>query len=323
MTLAFLGAGVWSLVAQQVLLVCLGTLTLWLLADERPRFQLVWPRVRELLPFGLFSTSQQLLAVVVPRAFMLLVGGYLGSKSVGVLSLAFRGLDMLRDLLVQAVSQVAMPLFSRIQEDREALDHAYGRAVALTAFVTYPIFVGLAVCAEEVVLVVFGAQWTEAAPYFALVSLLTLPFFLRMYSGSYLKALGKPAAPGAELVAQAVYLVPMMLLFGRHSVDHAMLVWASRLAVSVPVDMWVQRRMSGLSLTRQLHGTLVPAIAALVMAAGVLLVKRLTGDWPAALRLLAMITSGAAAYASLALIANRELARQLTALIGTSIQRRG
>ena len=30
-SLAFMGAGVWSLVAQQVLLVCLGTLTLWAL----------------------------------------------------------------------------------------------------------------------------------------------------------------------------------------------------------------------------------------------------------------------------------------------------
>jgi PST family polysaccharide transporter len=94
---------------------------------------------------------------------------------------------------------------------------AYTRSVRLTTLVTYPIFVGLAICAEEVLLVVFGAQWVGATPYFVVISLLTLPHFLRLYSNSLLRATGRPGAPVAEFVGQAVWVLLGMLLVGRYS----------------------------------------------------------------------------------------------------------
>jgi teichuronic acid exporter len=143
------------------------------------------------------------------------------------------------------------------------------------------------------------------------------------HAGSFLKALGKPAAPGVELVVQALYLVPMMVLVGRHSVNHAMLVWATRVALSTPVDMWVQRRWSGMSFSLQLRGAFVPALASLVMGAGVLAVKSAVDHWQPVLRLGAMASVGAAIYALITMVANRDLARQLLALVGKSIQTRG
>jgi O-antigen/teichoic acid export membrane protein len=322
-SLAFFGAGVWSLVAQQVLLVCLGTLTLWAMTADRPHFGFSWLKARELLAFGWFSTLHNVLFMAVPRVFMVLLGGYLGSASVGMLSLAFRGLDMLRDLLAGALNQVAMPMFSRIREDRNALFDAYGRSVQLTALVTYPIFVGLSVCSSEVVTIVFGKQWQAAAPYFVIVALMTLPFFLRLYSPAMLTAIGKPSAPVWQSAAELAYVFAGMLLVGRGSVTLAMTVWASRLLVSIPVDLWMLKRWFGMDYNRQLRGVYVPALAAGGMGCMVLLVKHfLLQSLSPQLRIVPIGLVGLASYVSILLLLDRELVKQFLSFVGQSLQAR-
>jgi O-antigen/teichoic acid export membrane protein len=321
--LAFTGGGVWALVTQQVLLVCLGTLMLWILADERPRFRFSWAPTKSLLRFGVFTTIYQLLAVAIQRVFMVLVGAYLGSVSTGLLSVAFRGVDMLRDLMCTAVYQIAMPLFSRLSDERESLFDAYNRSVQLTTLVTFPVFVGLAVCADDVVSVAFGKDWLAAAPYFAFVSLLVLPFFLRMYSVTLLRAVGRPAAPMLELIAQTAVSAGCMVWFGRHSVPLAMGAWASRLVVSIPIDMYIQRRVGGMSYLRQLRGSGTPFVAAVVMACAVLSVKTyLLPSLPALIRLFPLGLLGATVYVATIALINRELIRQFVDFVGQSLPSR-
>ncbi|HEX4351618.1 MAG TPA: oligosaccharide flippase family protein, partial [Polyangiales bacterium] len=320
---AFIGAGVWSLVVQQVLLVCLGTLTLWILTSERPHFQVSWKATNELWGFGWKTTMHNVLNVAVPRSFMVLLGGYLGTESVGLLSLAFRGLDMLRDLLASALSQVALPLFARMRDDRPALYSAYGRSVQLTALVTYPIFVGMAVSSEEVISIVFGKQWIAATPYFTVVALLTLPFYLRLFSPAVLVVAGQPLAPVYQLAVELAYVVGGMLLIGRGSLALALGVWASRVLFSVPVDAWLVKRYSGMDYRHQMRGALTPALAAAGMACVVLLVKNLLlQSISERLRIVPIGIVGLATYVSLLLVLDRELVKQFIGFVGQSLEAR-
>jgi O-antigen/teichoic acid export membrane protein len=323
LTMAFMGAGLWSLVAQQVLLVCLATAMLWLLAEERPRFRFAWQPTRELLRFGLFSTLYQLLVIFTSRIFMVLVGVFLGSESAGLLSIAFRGLDMLRDLLIGAVSQIAMPLFSRLRESGEVLFDAYTRSIQLTTLCAFPVFVGLAVCAEEVVTVAFGPQWLGAAPYFVLIALLCLETFLRMYGATMVQALGRPGMVSLEIAAQAAFVVVGMYLVGRSSAFHALGVWSARLLVSVPIDMWVQRRVTGMGFTQQLRGAGVPTLAALAMGGVVVLVKyQLLASLSPQLRLWPLALVGLLSYAGAVWAIDRSVVLQLSSFVGQTLRRR-
>lgn len=322
--IAFAGGGVWALVAQQVLLVCLGTLMLWILADERPRFRFHWEPTKVLLHFGVFTTMSQLVALAIQRVFMVQVGAYLGSASTGLLSVAFRGADMLRDLMCNAVYQIAMPLYSRLSDERESLFEAYNRSVQLTTLITYPVFVGLAVCADDVVVIAFGKDWAAAGPYFAFVCLLTLPFFLRMYSVTLLRAVGRPGMPIMELAAQTLVSAGCMVWFGYQSVELAMVAWASRLVVSMPIDLYVTRQVSGMGYVRQLRGSGTPFVAAVVMAATALALKAyvLPASLPSFVRLLPIGLVGAAVYVATVAIINRPLIKQLVDFVGQSLPSR-
>ncbi len=322
-TMAFLGYGLWSLVVQQVLLVWLAALLLWWLADERPRLRWRWEPTRELLRYGVFTTSFQLLMILISRVYMVLVGRYLGAESTGLLSLAFRGVDMLRDLLAGAVSQIAMPLFSRLRETRDQLFEAYDRSVELTTLCAYPVFVGLAVCAEEVITLAFGAQWQPAAPYFSVIALLTLEAFLRMYAATMLQAVGRPDSASVIVFGELVCVVVGMVTLGHRSLEWALAVWAGRLVICLPVDVWLMRRITGLGIVRQLRGAWLPFLASMVMGAGVYVAKRawLLGLAPT-VRLWPMVALGALLYVLTMWLTGRERVLQLVSFAGQSLRRR-
>jgi hypothetical protein len=102
-----------------------------------------------------------------------------------------------------------------------------------------------------------------------------------------------------------------------------MAVWACRLLLSVPADMFIVRHATGMSYKRQLQGLLTPLLAALGMACVVVLAKR---SWLDALspqlRLWPVGLLGAATYAALILLIDRPLVRQFLTFLGQSIQSR-
>lgn len=321
--LAVAGAGVWSLVAQQVCMVLLATLALWALAPERPRFQWSAPELGEMTRFGVVAAAFSLLALSSQRIFMIAVAAFLGSPAAGILSLAFRAVDMLRDIVGGAIAQLALPIFARLNGDRAAIRRSFAAAVRLTTGVMYPLFAGLAVCAPEVVELVFGPRWLAAAPFVALLAVLTFPFFPRLFSVPIYNAAGHPALPSVALLPQIAFLVAAMLLIGRFSLAAAAAVWAARLVLGLAIDLWLLRRVTGIGAARQLAGAVSPALAAVAMAATVHGARLyLLAAYGPAPRLALMVGIGAVAYAAVLWLLNRGLVLELGAFARQMLARR-
>jgi Na+-driven multidrug efflux pump len=102
-----------------------------------------------------------------------------------------------------------------------------------------------------------------------------------------------------------------------------MAIWASRILVTMPVGMWLLKRISGMSYGTQLQGTFVPAVAAIGMGGTVLLARHfLLEPLSPALRLVPTILIGALAYLSILLLIGRDLVKQLVSFLGQTMQTR-
>jgi PST family polysaccharide transporter len=320
--LAVSGAGVWSLVAQQVSTPLLATLVLWLMAPERPRFGWSRPELGEMARFGVAAAFLSLLGLSTQRFFMIGVAAFLGAQAAGILSLAFRAVDMLRDIVGSAVAQLALPIFASLQGRRSDIQRTFTAAVRLTTALMYPLFAGLAVCSFEVVEVVFGARWLAAAPFVALLAILTFQFFGRLFSVPIYNATGHPVLPSIALLLQIAYVVAGMLLLGRFSLEAAAAVWASRLVIGLGIDLWLLQKVTGLSAARQLAGAIRPAIAAAAMAAIVYAAKYyLLASCGPGLRLALMVGIGVVAYTGVLWLINRSLVLELLAFLRQTVAR--
>lgn len=306
--LAIQGAGVWSLVAQQVLLVTLATCTLWLLSPYRPRFRFNWAVLKDPLRFGLPTTAYTIVAICSYNIFIILVGSFLGTEAAGYFGLAFRAVDMLAILVASAILQVALPLFSRLQNQEADMEKPFVSAMRLTTPIMFPLFAGLAATSQEVVEVVFGARWLVAAPYVALLALLTFPYFSQLFVDPLLKAIARPGLALIVMSVQAVFVISAMFLVGHRSLEWAAGVWAARQFCTVPLKMYMLKKAAGIRYSSQWRGAAKPGFAALLMGSGVFAAKLyFMSAWSAQIRLPAMVALGIVLYLSLLAILDRRL----------------
>jgi PST family polysaccharide transporter len=242
------GGGVYALAIQQVALACLTTLTLWLLPHERPRVLLHAQAARELTAFGVWPRTRLAAAFITPRLFLLLVGMYLGQASAGIFGLALRCVDAVRDLVARSsnIANVASgaPFVDATHFERPSLYRSRTSAIRLITLVVFPLFAVLATFSRSVIGLVFGSQWVFAAPYLSVISLMAIPDFMRSVRDVALTGTSEPDRTVAARVQFAVELtivVVGMAVIGRESTWLALLVWFTRLAVSLALEFWIVR----------------------------------------------------------------------------------
>ena len=118
---ALLGAGLWSLVLQQILIAAISSAVLWVSAARRPRLRFGCTEFRQLIGFGTLSVSGLLLSTSMRRIYTLLASFLLGVEAAGYLNLSFRVVDVFWAIAATAVSQVALPMLAGLQSEPGAI----------------------------------------------------------------------------------------------------------------------------------------------------------------------------------------------------------
>ena len=307
---ALLGFGAWALVAQQLTQALISTVTLWAVSPWRPGFTAAWEDFRSLFGFGLNVVGGDLLLYLGRNADNLLVGAFLGPTALGFYAVGFRVLNATSGILVSAARELGFPTFSRLQHDRDRLRRAYGRMSRILYSVTLPGFIGLALVAEEAIVVLVGDRWRPSATIAAVLVLTGPAQTLQSYAGGLFNAIGRPD------ITLRYRLLTAGLNVGGFLV--AVLVFRDALAVAVayalrayilaPVTLtWIQR-YTGIPFLENVLRLRRIAAATLVMAVMVVLVKALVGGsmGPGVLLILE-IAVGAAVYLATMLIIERDL----------------
>lgn len=313
------GGGIWGLVAQQVLIALVGSAVLWFAADNRPILQLRRDALKDLLVFGAYAVSGLFLTFAVKRIFVVVAGVMLGAEHAGYLNLGFRAVDVLWAISASAVGQVALPVLSRLQTDRERLRRVYKTALEFVCLVLYPAFVGLALTAPEVIDLVFGAQWLPSTPSVIALALLVLAQAPRLLSKPVLTAVGRPRDSLYGLVVELTVVIALLATLGAHSLPWAIGIWTVRELVAVPVMVGVVRRATGLTFTDQFRGALVPLLACAIMAGVVCVVRVSLPESVRALRMLIVLVAvGTLTFTGSAWLLDRRSAMRVIEFMASS-----
>jgi len=162
--LASRGAGYWALVWMQLTQLGIRTILCWLVTGWRPMLTLNLKEVGSLLSFGSFITGSRVLNNLTKTVDKLLIGKFASAEQLGVYSKAYNGVLLPFDRITWALSRVAVPTLSRLQDDAERFRAYYRKAVLLIATLIFPAIAGLFLEAEAAVLIILGDQWLFAVP---------------------------------------------------------------------------------------------------------------------------------------------------------------
>jgi PST family polysaccharide transporter len=307
--MALLGYGPWAIVTQYLVSNFAAMLVIWARATRWPAMRFSPSHGRQLLSFAVPSIGNHLLYTFNLRLFTVMAGYLLGATSVGYLNLGFRVFDVLRDVLSAAANALALPLLSRRQADRGAIERAYRVGTEFTCLITLPICAGVLVCAREVVLLVFGAPWLPTVPLIQLLAAGAMMNFVRQMTPITLNAVGRPEDGLQATLIGFVVSLAALWMFGGIGVVGAATAWMLRSAVLMPIGVIQVRRAVGMAAAAQFAGAMAPLAAALTMMAGLYLARQqVTAGWTplAALALLAPL-GAAIDLAAVAALSRRSL----------------
>jgi len=269
---AFFGAGVWSLVIQQLCMAALSSAILWAACEDRPRFGLGRAEARQLVVFGFNAAGSEFVNTGLKRVFVMACGVLLGVQVTGYVNLAFRVVDTLWGVSATAIYQVILPIMSRMQDDRARLVEAFRRAQTLTCLVLFALYMGLAAAAPAVVTLLFGARWLPAAGFvtpFCFMMLLQAP---RMLTVPALVALGRPKDILHAYLAGVAYLILAIVFVRFSSAPVVVAIWVGTEVVYAPIFAFMLYRGSGVTPWMQLRNIAVPLIASGALYGGVMLI---------------------------------------------------
>jgi O-antigen/teichoic acid export membrane protein len=190
--MAVMGYGAWALVGQQIASAAFSVLALWRVSPWRPGRRVSRAHFGQLLGFGANVVGSDILNFLSRNVDNLLIGVFLGTVPLGLYSVAYRILNITQVMLVNVARKMAFPAFARLQDDADRLRRAYFRVTRAGSVAILPGYIGLALVAPELTIVIFGPRWAEAGPVASVLFLIGPVLTLQAFSGALLNAAGYP-----------------------------------------------------------------------------------------------------------------------------------
>jgi PST family polysaccharide transporter len=262
---------------------------------------LAWPR-RASIRRALRVSADVVLARVCwyasTNADFLVAGRLLGTAALGLYSLAWVLASIAVDRIAALIGQVTPAVLSAVQNDAAAMRRYVLRITEGLALLTFPISIGLALVARDLVPVVLGPRWSGTVLPLQLLSLYAA---LRSITPLLPQVLQLTGDSRFEMwrMAAAVLLMPVGFYvsakrWGTVGLATAWIVLDPILLLALYHRVFTRIGMSA----RQYFAALWPAVSAtLLMAAAVLTVAELLGrDSTRGARLAGQIAAGVATY---------------------------
>lgn len=258
------GYGCWALVVMTLGQAVLNLGGTWLTDCWIPGAPRAMPGLGSMLRFGGTVSFNSFLAYLAYNTDKILLGRFWGAEMLGIYGRAYQLAYLPTENLNTTLGLVAFPALSRLQNDPLRLRNYFLKGYRLFLSLTMPITITFALFADDIILVLLGPKWHQAAAIFRLLAPTVMvfglinPFFWLILSIGHVQ----------RSLRMALVLTPVIicgytlgLSHGPHGVAAAFSI--TMLLLTAPFILWARR---GTSIsTRDIFQS---AIAPLVSVAG-------------------------------------------------------
>lgn len=295
--LALVGFGAWSLIWGQVLGTAVASAVLWQVMPYRPSWR--WDRevAQRMLAYAKHIYFLDGSSVLLSNLDALTIGRMLNDALLGFYTLAFRIPEVMLISVLNVITRVIFPAFSRLQDDRAALRATLLETSRYTALLTLPLAAGMGLLAPELVRSVYGWHWERSIPVLEVLAIYGGLRCISHHFGDAYKAMGRPDILSRTTLAWWILLPPSLIL-GAHWDGIAGIAWgevATRAAMTILHIYLVVHYVEVRAV--ELWKCFAPALeATLVMSLAVISLHPLTVGWRPRPELAFLVLLGAAVY---------------------------
>lgn len=302
--MAYMGFGVWALVAQSLFNAATDTVILWFTVRWRPRLQFSFARLKELLRYGWKLLVSALLHTFYTNLRTLIIGKLYTTADLAYYEKGQSFPTLIVSNINSSIDSVLLPTMSGVQDNRETVKAITRRSIVTSSFLMWPMMIGLAVVAKPLVLLILTEKWLMAVPYLQITCFALGLEPLQTANLNAIKALGRSDIFLKLEIVKKTISIGILLLSMRFGV---VAIAVSSLAYSVIATMFnaaPNRKLLGYSYFEQVKDILPYFSLALLMGAVVYLIALI--PMSTILTLLVQVVVGAVIYVGLSSILKLE-----------------
>ncbi len=170
-SLAFWGAGVWSLVAQILTMSIVYNLFIWSAANWKPSLTFSWKALTQLWGFGFRMFLSGMLSAIFSKLDFLIIGKLFPPATLGYFQRAKSLNGMVMQYSSGSLMAVLFPVLSKIQNDLTRFQNIILRSLGIICFVVFLLLGSLYLISEELIVLLFSDKWQPSVDIFKILVL--------------------------------------------------------------------------------------------------------------------------------------------------------
>lgn len=163
--MAFMGFGVWALVAQQLINITIDTMVLWVTVKWRPIKAFSLKRLKGLYSFGWKLLVSSLINTVYNEIRQLIIGKLYSSSDLAYYNRGRHIPNLIVTNINSSIDSVLLPVMSKEQSHRERIKSITRRAIKTSSYIMWPLMIGLAVVATPMTRLLLTEKWLPSVPF--------------------------------------------------------------------------------------------------------------------------------------------------------------
>lgn len=298
--MAYMGFGVWSLVAQYLCNTLISTLVLWVVVPWRPKKLFSSERLKSLFSFGWKLLVSDLIYNGYSELRQLLIGKFYTSESLAYYNQGYKYPQVISSNINTSINSIVFPAMSTVQDDKEHVKSMLKRSIQISQYVVGPCVLGLAACAAPIVELLLTEKWLPCVPYMQLFCLSMMFGQMGNANQNAIIAIGRSDIKlKIEAVKTAIDIIILVVTAFISPIAIAAGFAAGSL-IRIAICAIPNKKLLGYSFGQQMRDILPNLFATFVMA-GIVWCVTLLG-MPSGITLLIQIPLGMLIYVGLSII---------------------
>ena len=276
--LACHGWGYWSLAWQQLTYISTSSLLKYGFTRWYPTLPIDMSPIRRMIRFSSKLLLTNILTVVSNNVLTFIFGKLLPIRTVGQFNQANKWNTIGHSFISNTMAQVAQPVLANVADEQERQERVFRKMLRFTAFVCFPLMLGLALVAHEFIVLTITAKWEPCVPLLQILCIGGAFLPLHTLYQNFIISRGRSDLFLYCVTLQIVLQIVLTLLLAPHGVMAMVAAFSALNIVFTPVWHFALCRICPFKALYALKDTLPFCMVALACAAAAYFATTWTAD---------------------------------------------
>lgn len=223
---AIKGYGIDAIIVQQILLNVCSFLLMYHQCPWQPSMRFCFTTCREIIQFNAKLFPSALSYTINQNLDSVLIASLFGVTSVGYYSVAKRLRLAAQMVFFTPIKGVILSSLAEIQADEARLVKNFVKGLMVLTALMLPLYLVLAVIADEVILSLFGEQWRKSGTFLSFLAIANIFTSLIFYIENLFVIKGRPTLNNIASVGYTSVMVGLFFVLpsSEHSIGYALLL---------------------------------------------------------------------------------------------------